>query len=84
MTLLEKSTFLGVMAGFLAPFTCVNLQPKPSEPGSSTEVSVGTVTVLIAVSWLSEREVPLCPAAGAVWGSLALFGFASLLYFLFI
>lgn len=82
---LETSTFLGALAGALASFSCVNPQPKPSEPGSSTGVSgVGMAIVLIAVSRLSDCQAPLCPAADAVLGSLALFGFASLLYFLLI
>lgn len=82
---LEKSTFLGALAGALASFTCVNPRPKPSEPGSSARVSgVGMAIVLIAASRLSDCRVPLCPAADAVLGSLALFGFASLLYFLLI
>lgn len=84
MTLLEKSTFLEVVVAALAPSTGVNLRPKPSELGSSTRVSMGMAIVLIVVSQLSKREVPLCPAADAALGSLALFGFVSLLYFLFI
>lgn len=51
---LEKSTFLGVVAGALASFTCVNPRPKPSEPGSSTRVSgVGMAIVLMAALRLS-------------------------------
>lgn len=59
MTLLEKSTFCGVTVWGLAPVTCVNLQPKPSEQGSGTRASVGATMVPIAMSRLSEREVPL-------------------------
>lgn len=36
-----------------------NLWPKPSELGSGTRASMVTAMVPVAMSWLSEREVPL-------------------------